>query len=200
MLCRRISRRMSRRAMRACARRQLVERWLLRALVAAFAASALYVVANDGGDWLRARSASLLPAADATALRSWGPCWAHASADDLGPGPHARGPRPRSNALRRAATLARARSPRQRPRCPVASVRRRRVALADRRCVVPARARRRGAARRGARGFAATQPFAGSGLRLERIGDRTARRGCLAEHAFPLVLVLPPRQREEARA
>lgn len=48
-----------------------VERWLLRALVAAFAASALYVVANDGGDWLRA-SASLLPAADATALRSWG--------------------------------------------------------------------------------------------------------------------------------
>lgn len=48
-----------------------VERWLMRALVAAFVASALYIVASDGGAWLRA-SLSLLPAADATALRSWG--------------------------------------------------------------------------------------------------------------------------------
>jgi hypothetical protein len=40
-------------------------------LVVAFAVSALYFVASDGGQWLRA-SLSLLPAADATALRSWG--------------------------------------------------------------------------------------------------------------------------------
>lgn len=48
-----------------------LERWLVRMLVVAFAVSALYFVANDGGQWLRA-SLSLLPAADATALRSWG--------------------------------------------------------------------------------------------------------------------------------
>jgi hypothetical protein len=48
-----------------------LERWLLRLLAVAFAASALYFVANDGGQWLRA-SLQLLPAADATALRSWG--------------------------------------------------------------------------------------------------------------------------------
>lgn len=48
-----------------------LERWLMRALVAAFVASALYFVASDGGEWLRA-SLSLLPAADAGALRNWG--------------------------------------------------------------------------------------------------------------------------------
>jgi hypothetical protein len=48
-----------------------VERWLVRGLVVAFAVSALYFVANDGGAWLRA-SLSLLPNADAGALRSWG--------------------------------------------------------------------------------------------------------------------------------
>jgi hypothetical protein len=48
-----------------------VERWLVRGLVVAFAVSALYTVANDGGAWLRA-SLSLLPNADASALRNWG--------------------------------------------------------------------------------------------------------------------------------
>ena len=48
-----------------------LERWLVRFLSVAFVVSALYFVANDGGQWLRA-SLSLLPAADATALRSWG--------------------------------------------------------------------------------------------------------------------------------
>jgi hypothetical protein len=48
-----------------------LERWLVRMLVVAFVASALYFVASDGGAWLRA-SLSLLPAADAGALRSWG--------------------------------------------------------------------------------------------------------------------------------
>ena len=48
-----------------------LERWLVRLLSVAFVVSALYFVANDGGEWLRA-SRSLLPAADATALRSWG--------------------------------------------------------------------------------------------------------------------------------
>ena len=47
------------------------ERWLVRGLVVAFAASALYFVADDGGAWLRA-SLSLLPDADVGALRSWG--------------------------------------------------------------------------------------------------------------------------------
>jgi hypothetical protein len=48
-----------------------LERWLLRLLSVAFAASALYFVASDGGAWLHA-SLRLLPAADAAALRSWG--------------------------------------------------------------------------------------------------------------------------------
>jgi hypothetical protein len=48
-----------------------VERWLVRMLSVAFVVSALYFIANDGGEWLHA-SLSLLPAADATALRSWG--------------------------------------------------------------------------------------------------------------------------------
>ena len=48
-----------------------LERWLVRLLSVAFVVSALYFVAIDGGDWLRA-SLSLLPAEDATALRSWG--------------------------------------------------------------------------------------------------------------------------------
>ena len=49
----------------------LLERWLVRGLIVTFAVSALYFVANDGGAWLRA-SLSLLPNADASALRSWG--------------------------------------------------------------------------------------------------------------------------------
>lgn len=48
-----------------------LERWLVRFLCVAFAVSALYFIANDGGQWLRA-SLSLLPNADASALRSWG--------------------------------------------------------------------------------------------------------------------------------
>jgi len=48
-----------------------LERWLVRALVVAFAVSTLYIVASDGGEWLRA-SLSLLPAADAMAMRNWG--------------------------------------------------------------------------------------------------------------------------------
>lgn len=48
-----------------------LERWLMRALVAAFVASALYVVASDGGQWLRA-SRSLLPATEAMDMRNWG--------------------------------------------------------------------------------------------------------------------------------
>ena len=48
-----------------------LERWLVRGLILAFAVSALYFVANDGGAWLRA-SLSVLPNADASALRSWG--------------------------------------------------------------------------------------------------------------------------------
>ena len=48
-----------------------LERWLVRMLVVAFVASALYFVANDGGQWLRA-SLSLLPATDAAGMRNWG--------------------------------------------------------------------------------------------------------------------------------
>ena len=48
-----------------------LERWLMRALVVAFVASALYVVASDGAQWLRA-SLSLLPATDAVDMRNWG--------------------------------------------------------------------------------------------------------------------------------
>lgn len=52
----------------------------------------------------------------------------------------------------------------------------------------------------GARGFAATQPFKPEADRLERIGVELRDEDALPENAFPLVLVLPPRQREEARA
>jgi 16S rRNA (guanine1207-N2)-methyltransferase len=52
----------------------------------------------------------------------------------------------------------------------------------------------------GARGFAATQPFKPEADKLQRIGVELLDEDSLPEHAFPLVLVLPPRQREEARA
>jgi len=52
----------------------------------------------------------------------------------------------------------------------------------------------------GARRFAATQPFKPEAARLERIGVELLDEDALPERAFPLVLVLPPRQREEARA
>ena len=52
----------------------------------------------------------------------------------------------------------------------------------------------------GARGFAATQPFKPEAEKLERIGAELLDEDALPQHAFPLVLVLPPRQREEARA
>ena len=52
----------------------------------------------------------------------------------------------------------------------------------------------------GARAFAATQPFKPEADRLERIGVERLDEDALPERAFPLVLVLPPRQREEARA
>lgn len=52
----------------------------------------------------------------------------------------------------------------------------------------------------GVRGFAATQPFKPEAEKLERIGVELLDEDVLPECAFPLVLVLPPRQREEARA
>lgn len=52
----------------------------------------------------------------------------------------------------------------------------------------------------GARGVAATQPFKPEADRLERIGIRLLDEDSLPEQASPLVLALPPRQREEARA
>ena len=52
----------------------------------------------------------------------------------------------------------------------------------------------------GARGFACTQPFKPEADRLERIGAKTLDEDALPDAQFPLVLVLPPRQREEARA
>ena len=52
----------------------------------------------------------------------------------------------------------------------------------------------------GARNFAATQPFKPEAEKLERIGIAQLDEESLPERAFPLVLVLPPRQREEARA
>jgi 16S rRNA (guanine1207-N2)-methyltransferase len=52
----------------------------------------------------------------------------------------------------------------------------------------------------GAREFAATQPFKPEAGRLQRIGVDLLDEDALRESAFPLVLVLPPRQREEARA
>ena len=52
----------------------------------------------------------------------------------------------------------------------------------------------------GARGFAATQPFKPEAERLQRIGAEMRDEDALPAAKFPLVLVLPPRQREEARA
>ena len=52
----------------------------------------------------------------------------------------------------------------------------------------------------GARGFAATQPIKPEAERLQRIGAEMRDEDALPAAGFPLVLVLPPRQREEARA
>jgi 16S rRNA (guanine1207-N2)-methyltransferase len=52
----------------------------------------------------------------------------------------------------------------------------------------------------GPRTFAATQPFRPEAVGLERIGAELLDEDALPRTAFPLVLVLPPRQREEARA
>lgn len=52
----------------------------------------------------------------------------------------------------------------------------------------------------GARGFASTQPFKPEAERLQRIGAEPVDEDALPSARFPLVLVLPPRQREEARA
>ena len=51
-----------------------------------------------------------------------------------------------------------------------------------------------------ARGFACTQPFKPEADRLQRLGVERLDEDALPAAAFPLVLVLPPRQREEARA
>ena len=51
-----------------------------------------------------------------------------------------------------------------------------------------------------AKSVAATQPFKPEAEKLERIGVELLDEDTLPERAFPLVLVLPPRQREEARA
>lgn len=48
--------------------------------------------------------------------------------------------------------------------------------------------------------LAATQPFRPEAARLERLGIDLLDEDALPEAAFPLVLALPPRQREEARA
>ena len=48
-------------------------------------------------------------------------------------------------------------------------------------------------------GLACTQPFKPEADRLERIGATLLDEEALPDAAFPLVLVLPPRQREEAR-
>ena len=52
----------------------------------------------------------------------------------------------------------------------------------------------------GAHGFASTQPFKPEAERLQRIGAEPVDEDTLPTARFPLVLVLPPRQREEARA
>ena len=52
----------------------------------------------------------------------------------------------------------------------------------------------------GVRAFAATQSFKPEADRLGRIGADLLDEDALPAGAFPLVLVLPPRQREEARA
>ena len=53
---------------------------------------------------------------------------------------------------------------------------------------------------RGLRGIAVTQPFKPEADRLQRVGADVLDEAALPAAAFPLVLVLPPRQREEARA
>lgn len=52
----------------------------------------------------------------------------------------------------------------------------------------------------GRRGLQATQPFRPEAARLERLGVGLLDEDALPARQFPLVLVLPPRQREEARA
>lgn len=52
----------------------------------------------------------------------------------------------------------------------------------------------------GVRGLAATQPFKPEAERLQRIGAELVDEDALPAAGYPLVLVLPPRQREEARA
>ena len=52
----------------------------------------------------------------------------------------------------------------------------------------------------GVRGLAATQPFKPEAERLQRVGAELVDEATLPAAAYPLVLVLPPRQREEARA
>ena len=52
----------------------------------------------------------------------------------------------------------------------------------------------------GVRGLAATQPFKPEAERLQRIGAELIDEDALPAATFPLVLVLPPRQREDARA
>ncbi|WP_240126596.1 class I SAM-dependent methyltransferase [Thermomonas alba] len=52
----------------------------------------------------------------------------------------------------------------------------------------------------GLRGLAATQPFRSEAVRLQRLGVELLDEEALPARQFPLVLVLPPRQREEARA
>lgn len=61
---------------------------------------------------------------------------------------------------------------------------------------------RGGAALHAARlpGLAATQPFRPEAVRLQRLGIDLLDEDALPEATYPLVLVLPPRQREEARA
>ena len=61
---------------------------------------------------------------------------------------------------------------------------------------------REGAAVHGAglRGFACTQPFKPEAERLQRIDAEPIDEDALPAARFPLVVVLPPRQREEARA
>lgn len=61
----------ARAARRSAFARGGLEHALLHALSAVFAASALYFIAQYGGQWLRA-SIEWLPRADAMALRSWG--------------------------------------------------------------------------------------------------------------------------------
>jgi len=60
---------------------------------------------------------------------------------------------------------------------------------------------REGAALHAARppALVATQPFRPEAARLERLGIDLLDEDALPDAAFPLVLVLPPRQREEAR-